>query len=57
MVEEMLGARGILISHKTVGQGARKFGAAFANQIRQRLPQSLSARFVRRLRTLRVAAA
>ena len=38
MVEEMLAARGILVSHETVRQWARKFGQAFANQIRRRLP-------------------
>lgn len=38
MVEELLAARGILISHETVRQWARKFGQTFANQIRRRLP-------------------
>jgi len=38
MVEEMLAARGIDVSHETVRQWARKFGQAFANQIRRRLP-------------------
>src|SRR4051812_5559429 len=38
MVEEMLAARGILASHETVRQWARKFGQSFANQIRRRLP-------------------
>jgi putative transposase len=37
MVEEMLAARGILVSHETVRQWARKFGQAFTNQIRRRL--------------------
>ena len=37
MVEEMLAARGILVSHETVRQWARKFGQDFANQIRRRL--------------------
>src|SRR6476469_3799802 len=36
MVEEMLAARGILVSHETVRQWALKFGQAFANQIRRR---------------------
>ena len=40
MVEEMLAARGIDVSHETVRQWARKFGQAFANQIRRRLPAS-----------------
>src|SRR5512134_1517643 len=39
MVEEMLAARGIIVSHETVRQWALKFGQAFANQIRRRLPQ------------------
>ena len=38
MVEDMLAARGILVSHETVRQWARKFGQDFANQIRRRLP-------------------
>src|SRR5512134_1340588 len=39
MVEEMLAARGILVSHETGRQWTRKFGQAFANQIRRRLPR------------------
>src|ERR671916_2584240 len=39
MVEEMLAARGIVASHETVRQWARKFGQAFANRIRRRLPR------------------
>ena len=38
MVDELLAARGILVSHETVRQWARKFGQAFAHQIRRRLP-------------------
>src|SRR4029453_10217192 len=38
MVEEMLAARGIVVSHETVRQWGLKFGQAFANQIRRRLP-------------------
>ena len=38
MVEEMLAARGLLVSHETVRQWGLKFGQAFANQIRRRLP-------------------
>ena len=38
MVEEMLAARGILVSHETVRQWALKFGQGYANQIRRRLP-------------------
>src|SRR3954465_11560038 len=38
MVEEMLAARGIIVSHETVRQWARKFGQALASQIRRRLP-------------------
>jgi putative transposase len=38
MVEEMLAARGILVSHETVRQWALKFGQSFATQIRRRVP-------------------
>src|SRR5687768_6509748 len=38
MVEEMLAARGIIVIHETVRQWALKYGRAFANQIRCRLP-------------------
>src|ERR671933_1121166 len=40
MVEEMLAARGIIVSHETVRQWAFKFGQDFANQIRRRLPRA-----------------
>src|SRR5919112_679178 len=40
MVDEMLAARGILVSHETVRQWALKVGQTFANQIRRRLPAS-----------------
>ena len=40
MVEEMLAARGIIVSHETVRQWALKFGQEFANRIRRRLPRS-----------------
>src|SRR3954454_23390490 len=40
MVEEMLAARGIIVSHETIRQWALKFGQAFANQIRRRLPRA-----------------
>src|SRR3954464_4190004 len=40
MVEEMLAARGITVSHETIRQWALKFGQVFANQIRRRLPQA-----------------
>src|SRR6516225_9050088 len=39
MVEELLAARGIIVSRETVRQWARKFGQRFANQIRRRLPR------------------
>jgi len=38
MVEELLATRGIIVSHENVRQWALKFGQAFANQIRRRLP-------------------
>ncbi len=40
MVEELLAARGIILSPKTVRQWAGKFGRQFANQIRRRLPRA-----------------
>src|ERR687884_1823016 len=39
-VDEILTARGIMISHETIRQWALKFGQAFANQIRRRLPRA-----------------
>ena len=38
MVEEMLAARGICVTYETVRQWGKKFGKAFADQIRQRAP-------------------
>lgn len=40
MVEELLAARGIVVSHETIRQWALKFGQTFANQIRHRLPRA-----------------
>src|SRR4051794_4089631 len=40
MVEEMLAARGIIVGHETIRQWALKFGQAFANRIRRRLPRA-----------------
>src|SRR3712207_5087594 len=40
MVEEVLAARGIEVSHETVRQWALTFGQSFAKQIRRRLPAS-----------------
>jgi putative transposase len=40
MVEEMLAARGIVVSHETVRQWALKFGQEFADRIRRRLPRA-----------------
>src|SRR5918912_3257413 len=37
MVEELLAARGIIVSHETVRQWGLKFGQDFANRIRRRL--------------------
>src|SRR5256885_2730106 len=39
MVEELLAARGIIVSHETVRQWARKFGQQFASHIHRRFPQ------------------
>jgi putative transposase len=38
-VGEILAACGIVLSHETVRQWGLKFGQAFTNQIRRRLPQ------------------
>src|SRR5919112_6322875 len=40
MVEEMLAAHGIVVSHETVRQWALKCGQAFASRIRRRLPRA-----------------
>src|SRR6201992_1896179 len=40
MVEELLAARGIIVSHETIRQWALKFGQTFANQVRRRLPRA-----------------
>ena len=40
MVEELLAARGIIVTHETVRQWARKFGQHFANQIVAAFPGS-----------------
>src|ERR671927_1669281 len=40
MVDELLAARGITVSHETVRRWALKFGQAFANEIRRRLPRA-----------------
>ena len=39
-VDELLAARGIVVSHETVRQWALRFGQAFANQIRRGLPRA-----------------
>src|SRR3954469_9856431 len=38
MAEEMLAARGIIVSHESVRQWGLKVGQDFANRIRRRLP-------------------
>src|SRR4051794_20718008 len=40
VVEEMLAARGITVSHETIRQWALKLGQAFANRIRRRSPRA-----------------
>ncbi len=39
MVEEMLAARGISVTHETIRQWGLKFGQVFANRIRRRAPR------------------
>lgn len=38
--DELLAARGVAVSHETVRQWALKFGQAFADRIRRRLPRA-----------------
>src|SRR3954447_18440501 len=38
-VDEILAARGIVVSHETIRQWGLKFGQAFADRIRRRLPR------------------
>src|ERR1044072_1602972 len=40
MVEEMVAARGIIVSHESVRQWALKFGQDFAHRIRPQLPRT-----------------
>ena len=39
MVEEMLAARGISVTHETIRQWGLKFGREFADRIRRRAPR------------------
>jgi putative transposase len=39
MVEEMLAARGIEVSHETIRRWAEKFGREYANRVRRRTPR------------------
>ena len=39
-VDELLATRGVSVSHETVRQWGLKFGQAFANEIRRRLPRA-----------------
>ena len=39
-VDEILAARGVVVSHETVRQWGLKFGQSIANQIRRRLPRA-----------------
>ncbi len=39
-VDEILAARGIVVSHETVRQWGLKFGRGIANRIRRRLPRA-----------------
>ncbi len=44
MVDELLAARGIVVSHETIRQWALKSGQAFAKQLRRRLPRPVTSR-------------
>ena len=39
-VEEMMRARGVLVTYETIHQWCRKVGQTFANQLRRRRPRS-----------------
>ena len=39
MVEDLLAARSMIVSHETVRRWAEKFGRDFANEVRRRAPQ------------------
>jgi len=39
-VEELLAERGVILSYETVRQWCRKFGQAYANELRRRRPQT-----------------
>ena len=39
-VEELMAARGIVLSYETVRQSCRKFGQQYANQVRRRRAQT-----------------
>ena len=45
MVEDMLAARGVIVSHQTVRLWAEKFGRCFANDIRKRSAGRLGDKF------------
>src|SRR5260370_12127896 len=47
MVEEMLAARGISVTHETIRQWGLKFGREFANRIRQPIGEARAARWLR----------
>ncbi len=38
-VEELLAARGVIVTHKTIRQWCQKFGQAYANQLRRGRPR------------------
>ncbi|MGO6944783.1 IS6 family transposase, partial [Rhizobium johnstonii] len=38
MVEDMLAARGIIVTHQTIRSWAEKFGTAYARQLRRKKP-------------------
>ena len=42
-VEELLLARGIIVSHEAIRKWCRKFGQQYPNQLRRRRPQPVAA--------------
>ena len=53
MVEEMLAARGISVTHETIRQWGLKFGREFADRIRRRAPRRVRRPAAGQLRSVR----
>jgi len=51
-VEELLFARGIMVSHEAIRQWCRKFGQDYANRLRRRRPQPDASAFAAYARSM-----